>query len=278
MKIQHHIKSAIALLAFAAASQASADVISLDATVSPAYLNNTSYMGSFDGSAVLPASFTINSFGFSFLFADDSDNFTSTTGAVSSSSSIGAAVVVGARTETVTTTITNKSTVTRTGGQEGVTLSFGSVLFSGQTAPSSTSSTNKIAGTPVVTSVTYTRGNGSTCSKSDWQNNVMGCKQTTYYSVTNTEITTNETDYTGQIALSNSLLGYGSLLTELLTTKQLGFGINVTGDLNFVSAKLDIDYTKVMPAGNEVPEPGSLALFGIALLGAAGVRRARKQG
>jgi hypothetical protein len=270
MKIQNSIKAAVAALLIGAAAQASATVVSINATGLPAsnYLANGTYQGTFNGSSVLPTNFAINAIGFSFAFADDIDPFTSTTG-TSTSSSSDSTVTLTTGDKSVTTTTTITIPVTSTGEKEAVQLSFGAITFNGATT----------AGTPVVTTdtqtgatitgtTTYAKNNGQTCTAQEAQTN-SGCKATYHYSVTKTITNTTSTDYTGNIALADSLLAYDTLLNQLISNKSLNFSLGVTGDLALTSASLNVDYT-------ETPEPGTLALFGIALMGVAGLRRARR--
>jgi hypothetical protein len=271
MKIQNSIKAAVAAFLIGAAAQASATVVAINATGLPAtnYLANGTYQGAFNGTSVLPTNFAINAVGFSFAFADDTDPFTSTTGTPTSSSS-DSTVTLNTGDKSVTTTTTITIPVTSTGEKESVQLSFGAITFNGATT----------AGTPVVTTdtqtgatitgtTTYAKNNGQVCTAADLAQKNSGCKATYYYSVTKTVTNTTSTDYTGNIQLADSLLAYDTLLNQLITNKSLNFSLGVTGDLTLTSASLNVDYT-------ETPEPGTLALFGIALMGVAGLRRARR--
>jgi len=271
MKIQNSIKAAIATLLIGAASQASATVVTIGATGLPAsnYLANGSYQASFNGSSVLPANFAINAIGFSFAFADDTDPFSSTSGTSSSSTTDSTVNVGTAGDKAVTTTTTITIPVTSTGEKESVQLSFGTITFGGATtAGTPVFTTDTQTGETITGTTTYAKNNGQSCTAQEAKDNAQ-CKTIYHYSVTKTITNTTSTDYTGNIALANSLLAYDTLLNELTSNKSLNFSLGVTGDLNLTAASLTVDYT-------ETPEPGSLALFGIALMGAAGIRRARR--
>lgn len=277
MKIKNLTKTAIAALLFGSATHAMATAITLSATGLPSSLNNNVYQGSFNGSAVLPGQFTVNSLSFAFNFSDDSlDPFTSVTGlpvSTSSDTSTTETLPTGDKNVTKTTTVTNY--VTRTGEKETVALSFGAV--SGSTvAGVPVVVTTTVTGPTVEGAKTYAKNNGDACTAEQAAAS-SACKTTRNFTVTQTVTNTTTTDYTGNIALGGSLLAYNNLVAEFLQNKALNFNLTATGDLNFVSGAMNVDYTDTTVApSNAVPEPGSLALFAIALFGVAGVRRARR--
>jgi hypothetical protein len=274
MKVHACLKTALALIAFSATS-AMAEPLSMQYSGVPFYLNNNSYQGSFDGS-FLPKKFIVNSLQFSFTFVDDGDVIPYATSPSISSTPVVERVSTGTRTwkETVTTTITMPRN--GVGEKESVGLSFGALSFSGATREEFSDVIAKTGSYTAPSQVVYVKNNENvSCTQAQWLKGTANCQQVTRTNVTNYQNRIVTTDYTGEILLTGSLMGDSNLLASLLRDRKLDFSLGVLGDLNLVGGTLDIDFTPIEDA-SVVPEPASVSLFGIAMLGLAGIRRKRR--
>jgi hypothetical protein len=270
MRIYQQAFNALTLLALSASS-AMAAPISLQASGIPSYLNNGTYQGSFDGTALLPARYAITNLQFSFVFIDDGDIVTYTTGPSATSTPLTLRQKVDGKTSTETIDRTITSTRYGLGERESVTLAFDTLSWFGETAAVYES---LIVPTAVSspTQVLYAKSSdGSICTATQWKNGTAGCQQTTRTTVTHYQTSIVSTDYTGQIALDGSLMGNEALMAGLMKNGKLDFRIEAMGDIELASATLDIDVEVLRDT--DLPEPASGALFGIALLGLASARR-----
>ena len=277
MKIHHSLKAAIAAILLSGASHAMADVIRVNASMLPAtdtLMSAGTYQGSFNLNGVqgLPSAYTINSLTFSFSFLDDgSDSFITmngdkTNGAVTTS------ISGSGQNRVATTTTIYQVAATKTGEKETVTLTFDGVNFvSAQTAAVSGGSSGPVTvSNPSIAAGTVKEKNGVVCTPEQIAHD-NSCKDVRHETVEAAQITTTTTDYTGGFTIGDTLS------VSLLQDKVLNFSFDLTGDLFLAGATLDVDFINTVEAQvRDVPEPASVALFGIALAGIASVRRKRR--
>lgn len=273
MKVHQSFAIALTLLTLCA-GPALASPLTIQASGIPTYLDNQAYKGSFDASALLPKKFSINSMQFSFIFMDDGDSVGYATGPTIMSGPVSVRQTIDGKTvkETITRTFTTHRT--GVGEKESVNLAFGGLSFAGATAATTTSANDKssVAGTPQVLYVNKANENLA-CTNAQWSKSPNSCQQITRTTVSNYDNFTSTTDYSGQIELDGSLMSDTALISAILLNRKLDFSLDVLGDLNLLSASLDIDFS---PLAAEVPEPAELALFAVTMLAALAVHRSRR--
>lgn len=277
MKIRPSLKAAIAAILLSGASHAMADVIRVNASSLPAsdtLMSAGIYQGSFNLNGVqgLPSAYTINSLTFSFTFLDDGNDPFITVAGDKTNAAISTSISGNGQNRVATTTTTYQVAATKTGEKETVKLTFDGVNFvSAQTAAVSGGSSGPVTvSNPAVPAGTVKEKNGVVCTPAQIAHD-SSCKDVRHETVEAAQITTTTTDYTGGFTIGDTLS------VSILQDKVLNFSFDVTGDLFLAGATLDVDFTKAVeePAG-DVPEPASVALFGIALAGIASVRRKRR--
>ncbi len=265
--------------AFLAAPQlAQAVALSLNASIANgSVLAAGSHAAVFDGSASLPAAYTIDRAAFTFSFVDDADGYASTlqkTGA-----SAGAYVLferhytsdgVFSFYQRPLTEFFNEQ---RLYSQESVSVSLGGAQVGAGATASLTSSS-------VLTNhfgQIYESQDGypwyaapycdARCTGSAGQMNM-------YYADYTSKVTVFNTDWSGAFTVTGKLAD-GALLQPLLSSKRLSFDLSVLGDLTLAGARLDLEITETTPPPVQaVPEPSTAWL---ALAGAAGLFLRRRR-
>lgn len=221
------------------------------------YINDQTLPGIFllNGNPLTPTNFAINSATFKFSFRDDpyppADPFT----VVSSTMTTGPSdyhqvpgtnnFVRYAHTKETTLTTFEGESATLVFGATGVTVGIGSTqLFQISTS------------TPGPTTTVL--------DLFDDTNN--------FYTETSSDSTAALDDYSGTFDIAGSITDAG-LLAELLANRSLTISLAVLGDLDLVGSRLELDVSEVTIGPNQIPEPGSISLAGIALAGAFLARR-----
>jgi hypothetical protein len=267
------LSAVVAAIALAACATAAADPVSLNASIaSGSYLNNGTYNGAFTGGSALQAPFQINSASFSFSFSDDADALALESSVLTSTTQTGlvyTGVTYGYyNTSNWVNTIRDYYQVSQGEAGESAGVALGSA---------------KLDSGSGVTSVTTVNGSSSQyVGRQQTSHNMYGgyyscgnytCGYAPYYEDTYNDFfkeTQSTARYQNGSFIVSGIITDAGLLNELMATRELGFSLNVGGDLYLNAAQLDLDITTV-------PEPGSLMLM-LGALGGIGfaARRRRK--
>jgi hypothetical protein len=288
MKFRTCFKSALALLAFTATSAMAVPyAYTIDATGIPGQLSDGTYslsagtyQGSFNGSSFLPQGlFSITSLQFSFFFMDDHDNVGFTRTLIETPKFLVTdSRMINSKTFEETVVKTTTSHFAGVGEKESVKLNFGALSFLEETAAVDIDELLS-GGSKSVVTTSYRSTDGTLCDAKEWakaSNKV--CQKTT--TTTNPKFNNFYTgiDYTGEVTFDGSLMGYTPAMKSLMLLKKLNFSLDVLGDIDLISATLDIEINTLESNNTvDVPEPGSVLLFGIALLGIVGIRRKQRR-
>jgi hypothetical protein len=247
-------------------SAASAMLVTIDRfPSSPRDLDDQTLTGIFQGNALLPARFQINSAAFVFSFSDDGSdpsarsNFSATSSPsayVLARTSVSGPTTTNSYVRFAHTTHTQLDTLVG----ESAQLSLGTAAIA--VGSGSTALVQNSRSTPGPTSTVLDQSTGT-----------PGGVVNDYFTETSSEFIDAVDDYTGSFDIADSLTD-PALLAELLANRSLGFSLSVMGDLELTSARLILDVSEVPVGPGSVPEPAMLALTGLAA-GALAVTRRR---
>lgn len=241
-------------------------------------LNKTSYTGAFNGTGVLPASYTINSLSFSFNFKDNTDDAITYGTAQAGTKTTGDYVQVnktvaddGTVKKYFERDVVQNYSVLNSSAQESVSLALAGVnMGSGATSMTSSSTPQTSLSTPTLVNKT---GFDTKCTS---VNPVFGnCDETTpgawnyYTDNTSTKTVTTLQDWSGNFDISGTTTNQ-QIINQLLNSNALQFGLTVSGSVILANANITLDITE-----KAVPEPSTLALM-LAAMGGLGYSMRRR--